>query len=655
MRTRSYLTLLLILLLTSVFGTVATAEEEGGFSGWFDIGTRSTSVDGNENKFREDVNLRDGSLRLFDLSMSLVPEGNGSFLDRMTLDAGGLGGEPSSFARFRARGGDGKFDLKLNYRAADRFYRDDGYFFSTIGDLHSMDVRRERYDLGLKIRPTRNLTFRLGAESVVRDGDSTTSRDIQRDEFILNRPVDQDATEYWLGIDYRAGWANLTVEQRVRSWDNNWNMAAVGTDGLNPGEAFLNAYSQSRVEQGDAPLSRFQIQGSPWRSLRFSAGFQRVNAESDYRVSGSWDGLDYTDTAYSTVLTNEGRLERTYDLLDTELVWLPRENLEIGLEFDSRSWDQDGNIDYLEVQTGGAEAGNYVVAGMLSDKLETDTLGLTVRWLQSTKLTLWAGAGITNRDAEIELAGPAVETERSVYRGGVQFRPTPAWDIKLDYETGDDEDPYTPVSPTSTDRVRAKITVRPSEKLQLQLRYRDESRENSLLYPLGMPTDDLPPATGFGHAEFNTTSWSLSGTWTGSHLDLSAGYHRIEIDSDADLVYVTGATFFPVFDIFTTLDSTDYVAETDMIRLSARARFTKQFSGGLNLALVSSDGTFPVDRDRYGVDLRYEFGFRLFLRAAWDSYSLDETNPYAGDPLAPTPDINDYDADLTTFALGYRF
>lgn len=654
MRNRSGFALFLLLTLTALSGAAA-AEDETGFTGWFDIGTRSTTVDGNENKFREDVNLRDGSLRLFDLSLKLLPEKDGSFLESMTLDAGGLGGEPSSFARFRARGGDGRFDLKLNYRAADRFYRDDGYFFSDIGDFHSMDVRRERYDLGLKIRPTRNLVFRIGAESINREGDSTTSRDIQRDEFIFDRPVDQDAAEYWLGVDYRAGWANLTVEQRVRSWDNHWDLSATGTDGINPGEAFLDNYSQSRTEQGDAPLTRFQVQGSPWSFLRFSAGFQRVDAESEYRVDGAWDGLDYTDTPYSTVLTNSGRVDRTYDLLDTELVWIPREDLEIGLEFDSRSWDQDGDVDYLEVQTGGAEAGNYVVTGSLSDRLETDTLGLSVRWMQSRKLTLWACAGITTRDAAIELAGPAVETERTLYRGGVQYRPTPDWDLKIDLEAGDDDDPYTPVSPTSTDRIRARLAFRPTAKLKLVLHYRDESRENSLAYPLGMATDDLPPATEFGMAQFDTSAWSLSGTWTGNRLDLSAGYHRIEVDSDADLVYVTGATFFPAFDIFTTLDSTAYVAKTDLMRLSARFRILDRLHAGMNLALVSNDGTFPVDRDRYGADLRYEFDFDLFLRAAWDSYSLDETNPYAGDPLAPTPDVNDYDADLLTVALGYRF
>ncbi len=45
----------------------------------------------------------------------------------------------------------------------------------------------------------------------------------------------------------------------------------------------------------------------------------------------------------------------------------------------------------------------------------------------------------------------------------------------------------------------------------------------------------------------------------------------------------------------------------------------------------------------------------MHVRVAYDKYDYDETNPFAGDPTSPTPDINDYDAEIWTAAVGYRF
>ena len=53
--------------------------------------------------------------------------------------------------------------------------------------------------------------------------------------------------------------------------------------------------------------------------------------------------------------------------------------------------------------------------------------------------------------------------------------------------------------------------------------------------------------------------------------------------------------------------------------------------------------------------LQYDFDLGLYLRLAFETYDYDEDNPLAGDPASPTPDVNDYDADLWTFYVGYRF
>ena len=156
-------------------------------------------------------------------------------------------------------------------------------------------------------------------------------------------------------------------------------------------------------------------------------------------------------------------------------------------------------------------------------------------------------------------------------------------------------------------------------------------------------------------AEFDVSSWGVFVGWTPVRLDLSLGYTRTEIDSNADIVYLTGFTFAPVFDLFTTLDQTGYTSDQDSVQALVRMDLGKGWSAGAMAALSRSEGTFPVDWSHLSADVRYQLPKGLSVRAAWHHYELDETNPYAGTAALRQPDINDYDADLWTVAVGYSF
>lgn len=630
------------------------ADKDETLTGSVEVGYREVSLSGNEDKYREDLNLGDGAVRLFAFDLAYRPE-NGGFFDEITLDASGLGGEPHTTARFRARKA-GRFDLRARYRSSDFFYRDAGYFFRDGGDLHTWDARRELYDVDLKIKAADWVTFRLGADRVDRDGGSESSRDVQGDQFALAAPVDQTASAYWAGADFRFGWADLTLEQRVASYENRRLLEAGATDGEVSGEAFLDSYSVVQVQDADAPVSRISFGGSPWDRLSFSFGFARVDAELDYDVEGDWDGVDFNTDPFQTTLANTGRVERTYDLWDAEVTLGILDDLDVSVDFSRRSYEQEGSIDYLEEQIGGEEEGLFSIEGNLRNELELEAVRVAAAWRATRELTLTAGVGRQTRDAAFELAGPAVETERTLYRAGARYRRGSRLDLRVDFETGSDDEPYTRVSPTDVDRLRFRLRVQPKDGLRLDFRFRDESRENDLAYPLGLPTDDVPPATEISTAKLDVTAWGVSAQVSASsHVDLSLGYDRTEIDADADLVFVTGSTFVPAFDIFTTLESSAYVAEQDALRAQAVFRLGEAWSAGLLAVVTSNDGTFPIDWDRYRAHVAWQHGSGLFVRLALERYELSETNPYAGDPAARTPAVNDYEADLATASLGFRF
>jgi hypothetical protein len=646
------------LLLTLVAPLVATAQEEmkekpEALEGSIDVGYRTVDVVGNEDKYREDINLPDGALRLFGLDLRFEPD-EAKWFDSLTLDARGVGGEPHTSARFGLRK-ESAYDLDLRYRSSDFFYRDAGYFFSDIGDLHRWDARREFLDFDLDVEVSDTVTLRFGADRMKRDGGSTSSRDVQHEVFLLDRPVDQNAADYWAGVDVRIGWADLTVEQHFTSNENTWELSTVGNEGVTAGGSFLDDYLQERSEDADAPISRILLTGRPDDQVVFFVGYARIDAEIDFETRGAWGGVDFDSIPFRTTLTNTGDVERGSDLWDAEVTFGVHEDVDLTFDFSHRSYDQEGTINSVEEQIGGTEAGLFVVRGDLRNELELDTIGIMADWRATPTLSFAAGAGRQERTKDFQLSGPAVETDRTIYRAGVRWRPNPIWNLRLDYEEGDDEGPVTPISVTSTDRLRVRANVRPMERLSLSLSYRDESKNNDESTPLGVPTDDIPPATDIFLAKFDTTTWAFDIIWNGGRYDISAGYSSTEVDSDAHIVYIIETVFTPVFNLITTRDRSAYTADLEVIHAELRYRFNTAWSAGVRGLLTDNSGTFPVENTVYGAEVRYEHAGGWYARAAFDTYDYREDNPYAGDPANLTPNVNDYSADLWTLALGYRF
>ncbi len=493
-------------------------EEPRPFSLGFEAGYRSVSVDGNLDKYREDVNLSDNALRLFSLDLDWRPAKE-SWLDELTLSAEGIGGEPYESARFTLRKA-GLYDLKARYRSSDYFYADQGWYFREGGDLHTWNARRSFYDLDFSWHAAPWVTVRAGADRMDRGGGSTTTRDIQRNVFLLDRPVDQLASTYWVGADFRAGWANITVEERYASYENRWVMTSPASNGLDSGGATLDAYSQTQDQKGDAPVSRILVSGAPLEWLRFSATWARTDASLDYDVEGAWNGLDYDDSPagnppepYATTLANSGSVDRNTDTWGADVTFAALDNLDLTVDYTRWSYDQDGNIASTEQQTGGKDAGTIGIQGEVHSSLSLDSWGVAADWRATSTLTVSAGAGFQTRTAEFPLAGPTVETKRSLYRAGARWRPNAVWDLFLQGETGTDEDPYTPASPTDFNRLKAELKVRPVKTLSLSARFRDETRSNGLSYPLGLPTDDTPPVSTLSGAEFSVTSWGATVDW----------------------------------------------------------------------------------------------------------------------------------------------
>jgi len=650
----------------------ATAQDDNGpWIGRVEVGYRSVDVNGNVDKYREDVNLPDSALRLFDLGLEWEPSEKG-WLDRMHLDAQGIGGEPFAQARFGLEK-HGRYKLDIRWRSVAFFYRDLGYWYQPQGDLHTWDANRKFLDLNFNYRFTNWFNLRVGSGHMTRDGGSTTSRDVQREVFVLDRPLAQETRTYWIGGDFRAGWADITIEQRLYDFQDERTMTAEDTDGVDFGGSYLARYDQRRSEKTQAPTSRLGVRGRPLDWFRFDLRYSRIDAQSDYTMDGEWNGIDFDANPFLTQATNAGTTERVSDLWDLDLGFALRRNVELLVDYAHRSFDQLGTIDYVETQTGGTQEGQYVVQGGVKNEMTLDHLGVAVDWRATRAFSVALGVGLQERSKLFQLSGPEVTTERTTYRGQLRWRPNKTWNLKLDYEQGDTDNPVTQISPTTNDRLRFQADVRALKNLQVGFNWIDRSASNELTYPLGIPTDDSPPADSITTATFEFRSWALFVNWTLQRMKLLVSYTNSTINSDADVVFVTGGTFFPP-DITTTRSSTDYRADQDVVQVDFSYRIGKPWTVGLKAILYQNDGHFPnpetvpatpaytgvdldpaVDSTYYRLFGLYAFSNGVFVRLLYDRYDYQENTPFAIDAVDPVLDVNNYDAELWTVSAGYTF
>jgi hypothetical protein len=331
--------------------------------GRVEIGYRNVDVSGNVDEYRQQVNLPDDAFRLFAAELDWAPDDSRVF-DRLQLDARNLGGEPHSTSRFRLQKV-GVYDLDLRYRTNDLFYRDAGWYFSPEGDPHTWDTRRRFFNGKLDIHATKNIRVRIGADHNDRDGRSTTTRQLQSEVFVLDRPVDQAASSFWVGADFRVGWAEISLEQREVDWENRWQLTTSQNPGIDNGTADLDDYAQLQTTDASTPITRLSARGRPLRWFRFSLAYAMAQTELDYDTQGAWSGQDFDGLDFDTTLTNTGRLERDSDLIELDLWFGLLRNLDLIADFSRRAYDQDGTIDSIETQTGGTGAGLYVVQGDL--------------------------------------------------------------------------------------------------------------------------------------------------------------------------------------------------------------------------------------------------------------------------------------------------
>ena len=594
----------------------ASAAGADELSGDILLGWRDVSVGGSVNKYRQHVNLSDGG-RLFGLRLDYEREQPLELIpDRINVDLRNLGGDPFENIHIGVRKF-GSYNFRYDRRKSEYFYNDllidpldasiDG---STGGDFHHFDFDRVQESISLNARLTPRASADLRFDRYTREGTSTTTRDIQRDEFELEQPIDEENQVVTLGIQYRWDKLTLAVEQRYREFDSLTEVFLAGfSQGENPGDlTTLDFYFFDQPYGYDSNETQVSLTGRPTDRFDWRFSTSIVDLDLDVRASERAMGIDFMGNPFTVDESGVGKINREVGFYDFESSFVVTDAISMVAAARQQRLDQDGSLAI------GSDGGR-------SDwKIDTTGVELGLQFVVSPELTIVAGWSAENRETDVtqeaESATSAInsDTDRNGFYATLRYRPSDRLDVNARVESNRIDDPFTLASPTDTLRYR------------LRGRYRFA---NGVMIAASHKINDLDNDNTGWTARNEQTDIRL--TYDTERLQLSAGASVIDLERDFEQL-VTGGFRQDLFAVA-------YRGDTTFVDGRIVYRATDTITIGAGLRNYDNNGSFPSERRDADLFIEYGLPKNYRVRLSYQNVDYDE-------------DLEDYDADIVEIAFG---
>lgn len=565
-------TALILLLAVLVQMNSARADEE--ISGHIELGLREVDVQGDENKYDQYLNLDSGA-RLFGFNTRITPtEPNGSVPDLIDLQIRGLGGEPYESALISVKKY-GAYRFRYRRHKSDYFYEDllirpedassEG---STGGDFHHFDFERVRDAANLDIELSARTTLNIDFNRYEKTGDSTTTVDVEREEFEIEQPIDEVWRDYRIGLQHSWERATVTIGERWQRHENelSWFLPGFssGSDPTEPTE--LDFFFLDQPYDSDLREHSLGISLQPSDKLALALEVRDIDLDLDIDATESSQGIDFLNTPFTREVRGGGGIDRDTTLVEATGSYTVTERLQLGASLRNYDLDQDAIIAFDNATT--------------TSRWAVEHLGveLSAQVFVSKALSLGVGVHRETRDTEFaEFAGDDTflrdeDTEQQGYFVAAQYTPVEALRLSFEFRDNQIDDPYTRASATDARRYRVRARYRVNDRWSLTASHRRTDYENE-------DTD----------WESSTEQSNLRAAYTTPRFTVSAAISRIDVDHEIDQL-VSGGFRTDRFDI-------RYASEATFLHLNAELEVNDRLRLLAGLRTYDNDGSFEVERD----------------------------------------------------------
>ena len=589
--------------------------EEGSFHGSFMLGVRIVEVDDGEDKFKEDINLDDGA-RLFNLNFDFSPSQElRHFVDLVNLDMNNFGGDPFETLGLSVKKY-GRYTFKYNRSKSDYFLPSESSGDDII-HFSKFDFERVHDSATFDMRLSKAAKFNFGFDRFSKEGDSSLTMDLERDEFELQSPIDESLDEYRAGFEYAWDKVTLVLEERIRDYENTE-------------EIFLPGFSVGDDSEDTAALDFFffnqpydfmdlqhtaRVLAHPNERLTIQAAASLHDLDQDMDAREQSQGTGYDGTSFSTDVSGVGDIERDVGLIDVDLSYLLTERLVLVGSYRHKDLDQEGDM-----------AWGWPAPGESEWDIETWSAEAGLEVQVSSDLTLSGGISHETRDVESsqyydeQLTKQEEETKRTGYFLTVGWHPSSDFRVMAGFEDGSYDDPYAMSSPTDRQMYRIRAQYGGGEGFSISGAYRLTCNENDES-DWESDYETLNVRAGYRMASFSA----------------SVGYSLVDIERDIDQTRDASGTV----DVL----SIAYDADSDYVDGRFVWSFAEHWKVGGDLRFYQNDGDFDLNRKDLRAYMEREIGQHYLAHLGYRFIKYDED----------LHDFDDYDADIVEMAVGYHW
>ena len=479
-------------------GGEAHAEEKSplsvggyGLSGSTSLGYRFLTIDsGSRDFYREVVNLNEG-VRLFNLTLRgdrLDPAAS-KLVDHFNLEASDIGDPYPKIGLHVAKDAVYKFDMTL--RSSEYFVKRTEDAFS---DNHRFDLERRFGNVQLTLFPSNTLQIRLFFRRQEREGTDTVPRMIENNVFVLHGDPDETTNEVGAAADWSTRWLSVHLEQSYRRFhdDGLVSLPAPGLRGLRTDTPFasmrLDTFQEGRDQAIDTFMTRLRLRATLTPQWDVVQGYVFAHSTGTAQLRTSEGGVGRAGTSgpnedFTAILTGHADTQSNVHVVDVGTSYALLPSVIGHLDYRFHLVDQDGE-GVLDTQRTGFLTGPVLLrdTGRQVIKTRAHTLTPSVEWLPLPNLTLRLGYRYQLRDVRVDQTAngvPVVDDplaaaphlDQTTHSQGVIF--DAAWRYRdllqasVKFVGDYFDDPYTRISPTKDDRLRAQVRLTPLKWLSV--------------------------------------------------------------------------------------------------------------------------------------------------------------------------------------------
>lgn len=545
-----------------------------------EFGYRFSSVNGDVDKFRSDLNYRAG-VRLFDSSYLIEKNGDAhTAIDSLLVTTSGWGADPSGSTMVKMnKTGIFKFDASVR----KVIYFNNLKNFATnwsqpipTGSEHRLETRHHFGDFDLTLFPeNEKLRFRLGYGFNNTEGPGTytirwpqfasTTFTTRGDEFQVNSRIKNRSNDIRLGTEGNFAGFNWGINYGRREFSDHQRFTV---DAFNPGNnppantASINSFFREFPTKGTTDYISGTLQRTFARKLDFTGRIIYSNSRTKFTQTDAGSGLSsFSGSSIPQIAIDldqaivTGTAKRNQTRGDLGVTYRATDAVRISDTFNFDQFGISGQNDFLEYLTSHTTAGvprpndfsdntsfRLTKYRRFTNLIEADfqvsrQFAFNVGYRHTDRMV---NLGALDRNVVNGVVGLNEDEEftntTNTVIGGTKIRPTHNWTIFADFEHGKADTPFTRLSngKFTNFRVRTKASIK---NFALGASYISKDNDNPGLSNCGCTIPATETIAKVKNRVFNTNI-----EWTPMPaLTLSSGFTYNHLDSVTDIIVPVGA------------------------------------------------------------------------------------------------------------------